>query len=174
MIDPAAMQLIAVVIGGLLAVGGGFLSTTLLERRRQRQEASNLALAFGGEISTLLELIRERRYIERFEQIIGQIETTGQPFFMPFRIRYEYSRVYQANVGRIGLLQPTLAEQIPVFYTRPTSVLDDMASLGDGTYAQVDVSILLRVYRDSKTAVEAIIRDGERILETIRQTYKPA
>lgn len=173
MIDPAAMQLIAVVIGGLLAVTGGFLSTTLLERRRQRQEARNLALAFGGEITALMELMQERRYAQRFEQVIEQIDTTGEPFYMPFRVRFAYSRVYDANVGRIGLLKPPLPEQIPIFYTRLTSVLDDMVNLGDGTYAQLDLPTLLRIYRDAKTAVLLTTSDGEKILETIRQTYKP-
>lgn len=174
MIDPAAMQPIAVVIGGLLAVTGGFLSTTLLERRRRQQEARNLALAFGGEISGLLELIQERHYVQRFEQVISQIETTGEPFFMPFRVRYAYDRVYNANVGRIGLLQPPLSEQIPIFYTRLTSALDDMVSLGDGTYAQLDLPTLLRIYRDTKTAVLLTITEGEMIVGAIRQVYKAA
>jgi hypothetical protein len=61
MIDPTVAQLIAVVVGGLIAIAGGILTTTVLEKQKQQRESRNLALAFRGEITSLLELIRERR-----------------------------------------------------------------------------------------------------------------
>jgi hypothetical protein len=165
------MQLIAVIIGGLIAITGGFLSTMLLERQRARRDSRNLALAFSGEITAVLELIKERNYEERFTQVINQIEETGKPFYMPFRVRFKYDRVYEANVSRIGLLELPLPEEIPLFYTRLTSILEDLVSLGDGTYSQLELALLLRIYRDSRTAIHSAVSQGESILKAIADAY---
>lgn len=164
-------QLVAVVIGGLIAITGGFLSTTVLERRRQRQESRNLALAFRGEITAILELIRERNYIKRFQQVIEQIEENGEPFYMPFHIRFKYDLVYTNNVSKIGLLKEPLHEQIPLFYTRLTSILEEMVNLGEGVYAKLELEILLRIYRDTRQAIQLTVSQGEEILATITEKY---
>lgn len=169
--NEATMQLAAVVIGGLIAITGGFLSSRLLEQHRLRQEERNLALAFKGEISAVLELITERKYLERFTQVIAQIEASGKPFFMPFRVRFKYDRVYESNVARIGLLKAPLSRDIPVFYTRLDSILEDLVSLGDGTYAGLDVPHLLRIYRDTHSATERLVAQGESIVRAIAQKY---
>lgn len=168
----AALQLTAVVIGGFIAIAGGFISSRLLETQRLRREERNLALAFKGEISAILELIRERNYIARFAQVIDQIESTGKPFFMPFRVRRKYDRVYEANVARLGLLKPPLPEAIPIFFTRFDSILEDLVSLGDGTYAALDLPIVLRVYNDTRAATERLILQGNEILRTIQSIYE--
>ena len=170
--NEATMQLVAVVIGGLIAITGGFLSSRLLEQHRLRQEERNLALAFKGEISAVLELIKERKYLDRFTQVIDQIETSGKPFFMPFRVRFKYDRVYESNVARIGLLKAPLPQEVPVFYTRLDSILEDLVSLGDGTYAGIDLPLLLRIYRDTRSATERLVSQGGSILELIGQKYR--
>jgi hypothetical protein len=90
---------------------------------------------------------------------------------MPFRLRFKYDRVYEANVNRIGLLNFPLSEHIPLFYTRLTSIMEDMVSLGDGTYSQVDLEILLRIYHDSHTLLQLTITQGEDIIQTIAKAY---
>ena len=167
----SVVQLLGVVVGGLLAIAGGILTTTLLEKQRHRQESRNLALAFKGEITALIELIKERRYLQRFEEVIRQIEATGQPFFMPFRIRFKYDRVYESNVNRIGLLKPPLPETVPLFYTRLASILEDMVSLGDGTYSQMDIERVLHIYRDSSELLQLTVTLGQEILEVISSEY---
>jgi hypothetical protein len=51
-----------------------------------------------------------------------QIEATGKPFYMPFRVRFAYDRVYQGNVSQVGLLRGRLPELVPAFYTRLTAI----------------------------------------------------
>ncbi len=171
MTEAALMQLLAVIVGGLLATGGGILTSIFLERDRQKRESRNLALAFKGEITALLQQIEERHYQHRIEQVIAQIETERQPFLMPFRIRFRYDRVYDENVERIGILKEPLPELIPLFYTRLTSVLDDMLSLGDSTYAVLPLDVLLRIYRDMLRLLGEITQVGERILQAIDERY---
>ena len=171
MTDQAVTQLIAVVVGGFLAIAGGFFTTTLLERQKQNYEARNLAFAFRGEITALIELIKERNYLRRFDEVAEQIEQTGKPFYMPIRIRFKYDRVYEANVGRLGILKPPLPESIPLYYTRLTSVLEDTASLGDGTYTSLDLATLVRVYRDMHALLQLSLAQGEQILQSIKSAY---
>ena len=171
MTSQTIMQLVAVVVGGLIAITGGFLSTTVLERRRLRQESRNLAFAFRGEITAILELIRERNYLERFQQVIEQIEQSGESFYMPFHIRFKYDLVYSSNVSKIGLLKEPLHEQIPLFYTRLTSILEEMVNLGEGVYSQLEQEILLRIYRDTRRAIQLTVTQGEEILASITDLY---
>jgi hypothetical protein len=167
----ALLQLSAVVIGGLLTIASGFFSTLLLERRRQKAESLNLALAFKGEITALLALIKDRRYQERLLEVIAQIEKTREPFLMPFRIRFEYDRVYESNVDKIGMLKGPLPELIPHFYTRLVSLMEDMVSLGDGTYSQVELTLLLRIYRDTHRILGTTIELGEQIVREVDHQY---
>lgn len=167
-------QLVSVVVGGLLATFGGMATNTYLERMRLRRDSRNLALAFKGELTALIALIEERRYVERFEQVIQQIESTREPFYVPFRIRFKYDRVYDANVDRIGLLKPPLAEQLPLFYTRVNSIMEDLVSLGDGSYTQIDLDQLLRIYRFAHDMLEASQAHGRQIIAAIRKAYRLA
>lgn len=165
------MQLVAVVVGGLLAIAGGILTTLLVERQRVRRDSLHLALAFRGEIGALLEHIRERGYVQRFATIAREIEETGQPFFTPVRVRFQYDRVYEANVGRLGLLKSPLPERIPLFYNRLVSIFEDLVSLGDGTYASLDIALILRIYRDCERLLAVSLKEGEEILRTIDEAY---
>lgn len=172
MSDIINTQLLSVVVGGLLATFGGLATNTYLERLRQSRESRNLALAFKGELTALIALIEERRYVERFEQVIEQIESTRQPFYVPFRIRFRYDRVYDANVDRIGLLKPPLAEQLPLFYTRVNSIMEDLVSLGDGSYTQIDLDQLLRIYRFAHDMLKVSQTHGREIIAAIRTSYR--
>ena len=170
--NSALIQLSAVVVGGLLAIAGGRLTTTFLEMQKQRRDSLHLALAFRGEITALLEHIRERKYVERFAEISKQIEATGKPFFTPFRVRFRYDRVYEANVMRLGLLKLPLPERIPPFYNRLVSVVEDLSSLGDGTYATLELAIILRIYRDCERLLALTLREGDEILKTSDAEYE--
>ncbi len=165
------VQLVSVIVGGLLATVGSIATTTILERQRQRRESRNLALAFKGEIGALLALVEERRYIERIGDVVAQIEATREPFYMPFRVRYAYDRVYAANVDRVGMLAPRLAEQLPLFYTRVNSILEDLVSLGDGSYTEIGLDQLLHLYCTTRDILGATLVHGRTILATIDDTY---
>jgi hypothetical protein len=171
-LDPATLSnLIAVVIGGLLATTGGIVSALVIERQRQKIDAHNLALAFKGEISAILNHFEFRNYDRRFGEVIEQIEASGEPFFMPFRIRYTYDRIYEENAERIGLLRGHLPEQIPFFYTLMRSVMEDMASLGDGTFAGLELEVLLRIYRDARRGLGTLTTHGQEIIREIDRQY---
>jgi hypothetical protein len=172
MLDQMLAQILAVVVGGLLAIAGGFITPVLVDRQRQARESRNLALAFKGEITALLTLIKERRYLERFAEVTQQIEATQKPFYMPMRVRFRYDRVYESNVTRIGVLNGALPELLPLFYTRLTSMLEDISGLSEGTYASLELPTLLRIYRDLQSVLKESIILGERIVQEIDRQYR--
>jgi hypothetical protein len=169
--EASLSQLAAVIVGGLVATLGGILTTVTLDSLRRRHESARLAFALKGEIAALLQQIRERGYDDRLTQVMNQIQASGQPFFMPFRLRFRYDRVYDKNVDKIGILKNPLPERIPAFYTRLASIMEDLASLGDGTYAALDLPALLRIYSDLSRLVKLTISEGEQIINTIDQLY---
>ena len=171
MTQQAMMQLLAVIVGGLIATAGGLYTNVFIERERRKRESNNLALAFKGEITALLEHIKERRYQERFGEVIAEIEQTRQPFLMPFRVRFRYDRVYDSNVSRIGSLKEPLPELIPLFYIHVNAILEDLLSMGDETYARLDMDTLLRIYRDLLHVLGETIKVGEEILEHVDELY---
>ena len=130
MTGDATIQLAAVVTG-THAIAGGILSNLVLDRQRLKQQERSLALSFRGEITAILEVVKERNYVNRFTQVAEQIERTHEPFFAPFRLALVRPGA-QENVGQLGLLKSPLPEELPLFYTRLASVMEDIASMGDG------------------------------------------
>jgi hypothetical protein len=68
------------VLGGLIAMAGGVVTAIAQEGQKRKQDSYNLALAFRGEIAALLELIRQRNYVERLSQVRKQIEENAGCF----------------------------------------------------------------------------------------------
>lgn len=163
--------LIAVVLGGVLTIAGGYFSTYFLERQRVEREQKNLALAFRGEISAIMQLVQDRDYVQRFTDIIAEIEKTGVPFYAPFKVRRSYDSVFQANADKPGTLPNPLPELIAVFYARAASVLDDLASLGDGTYTSLSVPQLLGVYKSTLRMLQGAEASGKEIIATVDAMY---
>jgi hypothetical protein len=151
----------------MLSIAGGYLSTVLLERRRLRRETRRLAFAFRGEIPALLDQIHDRKYVERLSGVIGAMEETKEPFFMPFSARYDYANVYKSNVNKIGLLDDALPEQIPIFYTLLISVLEDLVSIGGGAYSDLKLEDPMMTYREIQRILIRITELSREIRATI-------
>lgn len=161
------MQLAAVIVGGVLATAGGIVTTLVVERQKRRHDAAQLALAFKGEIAALVRHVEERNYLERITQVMRRIEEGGELFHMRLRLRFQYDRVYDNNVDRIGVLSPPLPERLPLFYTRLNSVLEDFVNMAEGSYADLDRVTLLRVYGDLRGLIERMLQDGKELVELI-------
>lgn len=174
MSDPGVLQLIAVVIGGVIAIAGGMISTLVVEGRRRRHDSAQLAMAFKGEITAIVQHIEERAYRDRIAEVIAQIESTRRPFFMPLRVRFKYDRVYEANSDKLGLLERPLPERIPLFYTRMNSALDDFMNLAEGAYSGLDTPTLVRVYQDLHAILGLSVQLGKEVVREIDLRYPTA
>jgi hypothetical protein len=74
-------------------------------------------------------------------------------------------------VEKLGLLKHPLPELIPVFYIRLSSIFDDASSLADGTYAGLELEVLLRIYRDLHDFLVETVDQGQEIIAEINRLY---
>lgn len=115
--------------------------------------------------------IEFRNYGHRFNEVIQQMEASGQPFFMPFRIRFAYDRVYDKNVGNRGLLKGALPEKIPLFYTLLLSALEDLSSMGDDTFTELDLKTLIQIYIGAQKVLKKVANLGAEMTSEVGHIY---
>jgi hypothetical protein len=53
-----------------------------------------------------------------------------------------------------------------------TAILQEMVNLGEGVYSQLELDILLRIYRDTRKAIQLTVTQGEGILATITEKHE--
>jgi len=150
----------AVVVGGLLTT----FCQLILNWHKNKQAARQVALAFKGEIESLLLITEKRKYIELLEEAIN----LGQPFY--FRITFSYFNIYDRNADKIGLLKGDLPQKISTFYTQAYAILEDILDIQEEhSYMSREETIgrqqeMLRLAKDT-------IEVGKDILKTIDELY---
>lgn len=167
----AGHDLIAVIVGGFLAISGGFFSNLFLEWRHDCRLRKNLALAFQGEITAILEMVRKRGYIEGLKNALRDIENAGQPVGFYFRARRKYFSVYDAHVGAIGMLSPPLSNLVARFYTQANGILEDIEQLGEIDLSTADPKILSKLYRELLELFEDTASVGEQVIKEVSNQY---
>jgi hypothetical protein len=165
------MPLIGVVVGGVLAIVGGFASNLFVEWRRSVAESKKLALAFKGELSALSLIAIKRGYVENIKAIIESMEETNQPLFVQIHVRREYFNVFNSNVSKIGALKNPLPEMIARFYVQANSILEDLQSYCDGTWANTSIESLIASKKELVSLMEDTFALADEIVEKIEKMY---
>ena len=169
----ADTPLIQTLIGGGLSLLGGFLSPILTDSFRNKREATNLALAFAGEITALIRIVETRRYSEDIQTCIAQMEKTHEPIFYTVTIRQDFVRAYEQNVSRIGLLEAPLPENIAMFYTQTQAILEDLADIDDHPKMEkLGQEHLLRRYKNLLSLLDSTVALSQEILIEISKIYR--
>lgn len=125
------LPVIAAVLGALAGGIASFIPNLLLETHKRRNERESVKSALLAEIKALLCVIEHRQYLDQMKQVFEQQQK------MPgLKIRYQvkvpdhYSRVYQAHVDRLGVIQPALSSKIIQFYHLLDSIVQDVTPGG--------------------------------------------
>lgn len=119
----------------VLVVALAALFTWLIRRWERNQERQALASAIASEISATIAIVDRRGHVETGQHYIkllreGQdieMPRIGDPDVMPQDFIKSYP-VFQANVGKVGILGAEAAAEIAIFYTQTIGVA---ASLRD-------------------------------------------
>lgn len=165
------MPLIGVVVGGTLAIVGGFASSLFVEWRRDVSKSKKLAFAFKGELQALSSIANKRGYVKHIKSIINAMEETNQPIFVHIHVRREYFNVFNSNVSKIGALKNPLPELIARFYVQANSVLEDLQSYRDGTWANVSVESLISSKKELVSLMEETFSLADEIVKKIEELY---
>ena len=166
------LPLLGVLLGAVLSIAGGYVSTLFVENRREKRESRNLAFAFKGELLALKKIVEERKYIEGLRHAIEVVRTTKQSYQIVIHVRREYFNVYAKNVDKIGTLNSPLPEWIATFYTLANSVLEDLESHRDGTFADFEPDALLSSYEELLRIFQGAMTLVERICNEIEKQYR--
>ncbi|WP_051236108.1 hypothetical protein [Ottowia thiooxydans] len=119
-------------IGGAFA--GGFATLVpsyVLEERRRRHERTTVSNALLAEVRAIMAIVKQRKYVETFHEISDTLKQSPEKKFqLRAQIPDHYSRVYQAHVERLGVLEPSFAAKIIEFHQLLESVVQDIAPGG--------------------------------------------
>jgi CRISPR/Cas system CSM-associated protein Csm2 small subunit len=120
---PAIAAIGGAFVGGL--VGG--IPSYFIDRRKRADERETVACALIAEIGALLAVSRQRQYIEDVEKVVEYLKAhPGEKYKFAVRIPDHYSRVYQAHVDRLGVINPKLAAKIIEFHQFMDAVVQDV------------------------------------------------
>lgn len=117
-----------VIVGGFLT----FYSNFFLERSKRLHERKVVTTALVSEIQSILTIIEHREYVVHMKAIFLQLQNQqGATALYKVRVPDHYSRVYQANLGRLGLLDSKLAAKIVEFHQLTDAIVQDITPGGE-------------------------------------------
>jgi hypothetical protein len=158
-------------IGGALAGGvATYLPSFLLEKRKVDRERDALWESLEAEVRVLLSIVEKRGYREAVAGIVRQMqeeEISSSTFSV--RVPAHYSRIYQSNVGRIGILDSLAACHIVEFYHLIDAVVQDVTSGGVIADSGGDIE----AFEELLYFIDAAIRVGDEIVGGRRRRNEP-
>lgn len=165
------LPLFGVIVGGLLAIFGGYISTRLVNKRHHDQQSRNIAYAIRGEIGALVDVFRDRKYLNGLETAIELMKSTNQVHPVKIHIRQDYTRVYNSNVGNIGILPGELSQEVASFYTRLFTVFDILKSYSDDVFSDRPPEFFIASYQGLHDQLSALLVKGEKVKSMVSQKY---
>lgn len=119
----------------IAAIGGAFVGSIstffpnyLLEFRKSKRERQSVETALVSEVSALLDVIKHRGYIEDLESNVHFLEQNPkEKEIFSVKIPDHYSRIYQENISKIGLVRPDLSSKIIRFHQLIDAAVQDIS-----------------------------------------------
>lgn len=167
----AVVSLVSVFLGGGLAILGGVISPVVVEAAKEKRLRRSLSLALQGEVQALLEIIEQRGYVQGLKDSKATTERTGMTVPFHFRVRRQYFRVFEANVGAIGILEQPLAGLVAKFYTFGNGLLEDVERLEEMAGRAADPIEAVAAYGGAIRVFEEVIRLGGEIVGEVDRLY---
>jgi hypothetical protein len=108
-------NIIPVIIGGILTFLGGIIGNQLLQRRQRKNDREHLSATFAGDIFAILSIIKKRNYEEELNNALDRLRNHEEQVIFARPIEGDYLMVYKQNVGKLGVLESSLAGEIVIF-----------------------------------------------------------
>lgn len=123
---------IAGILGALVGAIASFIPNLIVESNRRDKESCLVEASLIAEMTALVEIADERNYLSSLEQAIAYLETQPEGSTLVFgaNIPSHYSRVYQANAHRIGIIEKSKATDIIRFHQLVDAVVQDVSDGG--------------------------------------------
>lgn len=126
--DPAITAIIGAVVGALAAGVPLFC----LEFYKSRKESAQLKASLVAEVAGLVEITEYRGYLRDLQAICEYLAEGPEGTIRYYRVRVpgHYSRIYQSNSDRIGILDADTARKIVEFHQLIDAVVQDVVPGG--------------------------------------------
>lgn len=121
----------AAIITGAFSFAGAWLATKVSKDGERKHDARQLAKTFKGELSGIVRILELKDYQTGIRATAAACRAQNQVFIFYVVARQEYFAIYKANAGSIGRLPEPLPEQIAIFYTQASSLLEDFEALAE-------------------------------------------
>lgn len=108
-----------------------YYPTKYLEDRRAKEFSKQVQNCIIAEISALIRIIENRKYVESIEDAISHLEKNPSEQYQLFAdIPLHYSKIYQEQCKNIGVLDRKTAREIINFYQLIDAVVQDLKTSG--------------------------------------------
>ncbi|OZA27032.1 MAG: hypothetical protein B7X93_09855 [Hydrogenophilales bacterium 17-61-9] len=123
--------------GAFIGAVSSFIPNLITEYFRRKQESRQLKESLIAEIAAMMEIAELRKYRQGLRDVCTKLENSPKStlFTFPVGIPNHYSRIYQANANRIGIIDPKTAIDIVTFHHLIDAVVQDVnpgGPLADG------------------------------------------
>jgi hypothetical protein len=158
--------LCGVVIGAALAL----ISTYAIEMQKQKWTARNMAAAFVGEISAIVET--QNKSTNFFKGILAELEKGKEwaPIDQPDE---RFFTVYEAAASNLGVLDSPIVLEIARFYSLENTERARLRILGAGDRGYMKFEIAdKKVFLNGYVALgEKIKQSGQKIIDALQRRY---
>ncbi|QFT39669.1 MULTISPECIES: hypothetical protein [unclassified Vibrio] len=128
---PVVSALGGALVGGLVT----FFPTKYLEDRKQKQFALQVRNCIIAEVSALIRVIENRKYVKAIEEAVDHLRNNPtDTYTLEADIPIHYSQIYQAQCQNLGVLDRTVARDIISFYQLVDAVVQDIKP--EGTFSK--------------------------------------
>lgn len=125
------LPVIAAVSGAFIGGIATIVPNYCIERTKRTNECRAVTSALLAEVSALLTIIEHRKYIENFRLIALHLHNHPSSLYkFSVKVPDHYSRVYQAHIDRLGVIDPQQAAKIIEFHQLLDSIVQDIGAGG--------------------------------------------
>jgi len=163
---------IFIVISALIAFIGGWLINSYGRWKDANSLRKNIASAFYGEIIALLNLAKRRKYLGQLKELRKIIASESDLFAVRVPINKNSFKVYDNNIGSIGILKHPLPSKISRFYIMVSMILGDLKSFQTEEFDKLPKDIKLKSIDESIANLKYCIKIGYKIKFDLEKEIK--
>jgi len=155
--------LLGTIVGGLIAFCSSVGATYILDNRKKTLEARSIAVVISGEIGMVCKLIKKRQYQQHIQSHIANLKRDSSTASFSAHVRRSYSKAYDANIQKLGVLEYGLAGEIVEFYGLLNAAIEDIEGVSNGDHDKHSEKTLIDLYTNLDSIIERIMILGEGI-----------
>jgi len=152
---------------GLLAFVGSFAAIYVKNSIDKRDRAQAMAIMIRSEIQTILDLLKAGNYAEVVGRKLAELEA-GAAGGISFRVTRSYTRIFEANLGDLGLLKSCVMD-IVAFYAMVNSMLELKEQIELSPKEPQYRAQLLELHRSLLDKFQAIDQRGLSAIRSLQQ-----